>query len=48
MDKSIIRLNIVRAKEFRGTFLFVDDLCAFNDGKIFKSHLRKFTLRNWY
>ena len=45
---SELKKDIARAKEFRGTFRFVDDLCAFNYGKKFKSHLRKFTPRNWY
>ena len=32
---NLIKTDIVRAKRFHGTFRFIDDLCALNDGNEF-------------
>ena len=44
----LIEEDIARAKKFHGTFRFIEGLCVLNDGGEFKSHTKKFNLRNWY
>ena len=44
MDK-LIKEDIPRAKMFHGTFRFVDDLCALNDGENFQKSYKEIYLK---
>ena len=39
--KKLIKNNIARAKKFHGTFRFIDDLCALNNGGEFEKSYKE-------